>query len=370
MPPSMLQPLDFTGIDGWVDDDHTAALQAFLGSAHQMQSQPYKTRALGVCSHALQQTAARAIDQFGGDKDISPSKARDFFETHFQPRRVISDTGTTGLLTGYFEPVEPASRTKSPQFPIPIYRRPPDLIDIDATNRPAHMDEEMRYGCVKDGSVSEYLDRKAIQEGALEGQGLELVYVKDKTTAFFIHVQGSAHLLMDDGTSMRITYAAKSGHRYSSLGKIVCERTGILPAEMTADKLASWMRNHPHDIDALLACNRSYIFFEQSLEAGVVDVGPIAAAKVPLVAGRSIAIDRTLHTFGAPIWLSTNKALPGNPNPLRRLMVAHDTGSAITGPMRADIFMGSGADAGLIAGRVRHDVEMVLLVPRQGGLVA
>ena len=163
---------------------------------------------------------------------------------------------------------------------------------------------------------------------------------------------------------MRVTYAAKSGHPYTSVAKVLCAQTGIAPETMTADRLADWMRAHPDQIDSLLAHNKSYIFFREG-EGLSVDEGPVAAAKVPLIAGRSLAIDRLIHPFGTPFWVATSQPLAMQQQPFARLMMAHDTGSAIVGAARGDLFMGSGDDAGLVAGRIRHRAAMTVLVPKK-----
>jgi len=355
-----LVPTSFQALDGWGADDHRAAFDAFLVSARRMLDKPYKTRALGIESAALLNTA-RAAFHMG---QVGTSQARVFFEDNFVPHR-FKDTAveTAGFLTGYFEPLVPASRHKTPRFTVPLYRRPPDLVDVGAHNRPAGMASSFRYARKTPQGLEEYFDRAAIQSGALNAKGLELVWLENKVEAFFIHVQGSAKLSLDDGSFMRVTYAAKSGHPYTSVGKVLSNKTGIPPARMTADRLAGWMYANPAEIDALLAHNRSFIFFHEVTGLDP-DAGPLAAAKVPLVAGRSLAVDRTLHTFGTPIWVATKEALPGDSKPLARLMIAHDTGSAIVGPARGDVFVGTGEEAGMIAGKVRHRASMIVLVPK------
>lgn len=361
-----LLPTTFEALDGWSNDNHGVAMEAFLSSARWMVNQPYKTKTLGICGEQLRELALDALGQFEGADGMDVQAARSFFEKNFQPHLIETENkpdGPDGFLTGFFEPVVKASRVRSSRFSIPLYRRPEDLVDIDDTNRPADMDPYFRFARQTKHGLTEYFDRGAINNGALTDKGLELAYVEDTVDAFFIHVQGAAKLELEQGGSMRITFAAKSGHPYTSLAKLICERENIRPSSMTADVLAHWMRSHPDELDDLLACNRSYIFFREVKDLNP-DSGPIAAAKVPLVAGRSLAVDKKYHTFGTPIWANTHETLPGSGIPLRRLMIAHDTGSAIAGVSRADIFMGSGDEAGMIAGRIRHTLEMAVLVPK------
>ncbi|MEE9313900.1 MAG: MltA domain-containing protein [Rhizobiaceae bacterium] len=354
-----LVKLSFDNIIGWSDDDHLVAFLAFLPGAERMQSTPYKTRGLDVDGEALRRAGAAALDI----NHPTASLARQFFENEFLPHKVTPENGD-GFVTGFFEPLVKASLVRSNKYSVPLYCRPPELIDLDEHNRPPSMNEYFRFGQVGSNGVEEYFDRPAIQSGALEGRGLELVWLENKVDVFFIHVQGAAKLALDTGGMMRVTYAAKSGHPYTSVAKVLCKRMGVQPAQMTADRLADWMRSNPDKIDELLTHNRSYIFFKQ-VEGLDHNQGPIAAAKVPLVAGRSLAVDRTLHTFGVPIWLTTETPLPEEKTPFSRLMIAHDTGSAIVGSARGDIFTGTGEQAGLIAGRIRHDASMTILVPKQ-----
>ncbi|MEO1399144.1 MAG: MltA domain-containing protein, partial [Pseudomonadota bacterium] len=325
-----------------------------------------RQRGKGLKSGGMIQTlASKAAKLLPASADV----ARHFFETHFTPV-TVTEAGVEakpypGFLTGYFEPVVSASRTRSDAFPIPLYARPHDLIDVDDTNRSEKLPADYRFGRLLEGEIVPFFDRREINAGALDGRGLEMAFVNDLVTAFFIHVQGSGKLVFEDGSSQRITFAAKAGHPYTSLGKVLCDILQMDPSTMTADFLARWMRDNPNRLEDFLAHNRSYIFFEEENQSRP-DQGPVAAAKLPLMAGRSLAVDRRLHTFGTPIWVMTKRPLPDNHKPLRRLMVAHDTGSIIQGVQRGDFFAGSGDEAGSIAGRMRNACSMVVLKPVSG----
>lgn len=363
MPPATLEPISFDQLQGWENDDHLAAFAAFLPGAQRMQEKPYKTRVLGVDGQVLKSVGRRALNVSSGGPVDGPS-ARRFFEDEFTPHRLVGNQEKSGLLTGFFEPLVPASRKPSDRFRYPLYRRPADLVDVDGDNRPVAMDATYRFARATPDGIVEYFDRSDVQNGALSNQGLELAWLESKVDAFFIHVQGAAKLQLSDGDVMRVTFAAKSGHPYTSVAKTLCHRLKIPPEEMTADRLADWMFANPEKLDELLAHNRSYIFFKK-VEDQLDSEGPIAAAKVPLIAGRSMAVDRTLHTFGCPIWLTTSQPLPEDDEPLARLMMAHDTGSAIVGAERGDLFTGTGRNAGLKAGRIRHSANLFVLVPNQ-----
>lgn len=345
-------PLKWTEIAGWGDDNHGAAFEAFCVSAKRMLDKPYKTRALKIDAAALLVIARDAVET-----GLTTSAKR-FFETRFQPRKILHD----GFLTGYFEPELKASLVQSAEFSVPLLRQPPELVEVDDNNCPAVWNREIRFARKTEAGLEVFIDRGDIHAGALSGRGLELVWLQNKVDAFFVHVQGSARLMLDNGDVMRVTYAAKSGHHYTSLGKILCRRFDISPAKMTADVLRQWMFDHPDELDELLAQNRSYIFFKQ-VEGLQPDAGPIAAAKVSLIAGRSLAVDRTLHTFGTPVWIMPKYPLAAQGLNIPRLMMAHDTGSAIVGPARGDVFVGTGNEAGLIAGKIRHEATLVVLNP-------
>ena len=357
--PSPFSPVRFETLPGWELDDQLAAFEAFRRSAHHILTKPYRTGALGLRFEAF----ARAYD---AARTVSPAnriEARAFFEEHFVPLRVKPDHGDHGLVTGFYEPQVEASPVRTDRFTVPLLARPRDLIDIDDANRPAGMDSYLAFARQTPTGPVEYHDRAAIEQGALAGQGLEIAWLADKVDAFFIHVQGAARLAMTDGRSIRVTYAAKSGQRFTGPGGILAELGEIPLAEVTMQSIRAWFRRNPHRVDEILWRNRSYIFFR---EAPVDDpaLGPVAAAKVPLTPGRSVAVDRLLHTFGTPFYIDAPTLTAFDRTPFRRLMIAQDTGSAIVGGARGDLFAGSGDAAGEIAGVVRHPADFYALAPR------
>ena len=362
-----LVPVSFASLDGWEGDDHFAAFDTFCRSAEQYLSSPYRSGLVGIdpasfancAEHAL--TLHRQIEH--SSSESKRHTAREFFENRFTPHRIEEQPPSPGFVTGYYEPELAASLQKTEEFTVPLYRRPDDLVDVDNHNRPDDMDPAFQFGRSLDGVISPYFDRGEIQRGALEGRGLEIAWLKDKTDAFFVHVQGSARLTFQDGQKMRIGFAAKNGYPYSSLGKIVCEASDIPASQMTADRLTTWMRAHPDTLDGLMARNRSYIFFKQLDHPAVEDIGPVGAAKVALTPGRSLAVDKQVHQYGLPVWVTASRDLLDEGSNFSRLMVAQDTGSAIVGAQRGDIFVGSGSEAGHIAGRIRDQAEFTFLVP-------
>ncbi len=355
--PANLTPIAFSALENWADDDHAAALAAFRHTCVRIIEHPPRTRSNGVAGEALASICARLLQTDG------QVNARDFFETHFTPHRVEA----RGLLTGYFEPQLRASFERDGPFQYPLYARPADLVELDSSPEHLGIADDVTWGRASNGTFEAFPDRAAIMAGALEEQDLELVYLDDPVDAFFVHIQGSARLAMTDGSVQRVNFAGKSGHPYTPIGRTLVERGEMALEDVTMDSLRSWLQAaNPDDRDAVLATNRSFIFFSMAEDFDPAS-GPIAAAGVPLTPGRSLAVDRHLHTFGTPVYVSSDVALPEDDEPLSRLMVAQDTGSAIVGPARGDIFIGSGGEAGRIAGAVNQAVRYTLLVPKPDG---
>ncbi len=294
---------------------------------------------------------------------LTRNAARRFFETHFAPCKIDPENGGSGFVTGFYEPEVEASPVRTAHFQYPLLSRPSDLIDIDDSNRPDGFDPYLAFGRQTSAGIIEFFDRASIEQGALRGRGLEIAWLNDPVDVFFIHVQGAARLNMTDGSLKRVTYSAKSGYRFSGPGRILADLGEIPLAEVTMQSIRRWFREHPGRVSEILWQNRSFIFFR---EAPVEDptLGPVAAAKVPLTPGRSIAVDRLLHTFGTPFFIDAPSLNAFDGEPFRRLMIAQDTGSAITGPARGDLFTGSGDDAGEIAGVIRHPADFHALVPK------
>ncbi len=350
----------FTDLSGWTLDNHGAALAAYQRSCRWLLDRqatgavkPAEQVYLAVCAKALQVDA-------GNDQ-----AARLFFERHFHPVRPTG-ASPSGFVTGYYEPLVTGSRVPTDHFSVPLYRRPPDLVKIDDESRPESLPAGFRFARrLPDGSLVMHPDRQAIETGALAGRGLELVWLHNPVDAFFIHVQGSARIQLTDGTIMRVGFDGKSGHPYTAIGKVLVDAGELTLEEATMDGLRAWFAENPDRVDDILHRNQSFIFFRQSTDGENRD-GPVAAGGVPLTAGRSLAVDRSLYPFLMPVWIAGQLPVgPGDETKsFSRLMIAQDTGSAIIGPARGDIFFGSGPEAGAIAGRVRHPVDFVILQPR------
>jgi len=353
-----LNPVAFDAIPGWAEDDHAVALAAFRRGAAVLSAHPAKPRAVGLDPAALAAVIARAD---GLPVDTGHAAARAFFEAAFRPVEIVPEDGPA-FFTGYFEPVVAASRRPSAAYPAPLYAPPEDLVEVDPDAPPPGIEPGYRFARRTAEGYEPYLDRGAIEAGALAGRGLEIAWLADPIDAFFIHVQGAARLRLAEGGEMRVTYAAKTGHPYTAIGRELVAMGALPPGGATMRTIRAWLAAHPKEAPALRARNRSFIFFR---EAPVADpaLGPVAAAKVPLTPGRSLAVDRLLHSFGAPVFVAAT--LPGGA-PWRRLMIAQDTGSAIVGAARGDIFLGSGDAAGEIAGALQSRGRFILFWPREG----
>jgi len=356
-----LSPLSFDQLAGWCDNDHLAAYNCFLISAERMREKPYSTKTLGIAADRLAQIGRAALE----NPATTGQQAKQFFEKNFTPHQFI-DSDYNGLLTGYFEPELLASRDKTSKFQYPLYRRPDDLIDIDDDNRPATIEPSFAFARRAGNEIVEYFDRGQIQNGALEGRNLELYWLEDPVDVFFIHIQGSTRLVFDDGSSVRLSYTAKTGHPYTAIGKILVEWGEMKLAEVDMQSIRRWLADNHEKRDQLLACNRSYIFFQQTRQKQP-EIGPVAAAGIALTPGRSLAIDRHLHTFGTPLWVETKDNFVAETTPLSRLLIAQDTGTAIIGSERGDFFVGTGEKAGQIAGKIKHAAKMNVLVPNPVG---
>ncbi|RIY02764.1 transglycosylase [Aureimonas flava] len=352
-------PLGFDRLTHWGRADHRAALHAFRRSAPSL-LRVDPAAAAGPLRRGRFAPAARAVLE--GPADPSRTEARLFFERFFRPAEILSaGAPVSGFVTGYYEPELPASRRATPRFRVPLYRRPADLVAVADDSAVAGLEPDTRFALrAADGRLLPYPDRAAIEGGWLRGRGLELAFLEKPVDAFFVHVQGSARLALPGGETMRVGYAAKNGHRFTAIGRVLVQ-AGELPLE-GADMagIRRWLAAHPDRADALLHRNRSFIFFrEVAVEPGA---GPVGGAGVPLTPFGSLAVDAGLHAYGMPVFVEAPE-LAVSGRPFRRLLVAQDTGSAIVGPARGDIFTGSGDAAGRVAGAIRHRARWLALLP-------
>ncbi|MES1240603.1 MAG: MltA domain-containing protein [Acidobacteriota bacterium] len=355
----VLEPASFEDLPGWSGDDLSQALPALLRSCRRLVRRPSE-EALGIAGTAGDW---KAVCEAAARVPARPDAARAFFESRFQPFAASASGAPEGLFTGYYEPLLHGSRTRSERYRVPLYIRPPELVMVDLGDFREELKGQRIAGRVEEGSLVPYPDRKAIDSGALAGRKLELVWVDDPIDAFFLHIQGSGRVKLDVGGEMRVGYAAQNGHPYFAIGRDLIERGALTRETVSMQTIRQWLEEHPDEADDVMARNASYVFFNELKGAG-----PLGAQGVALTPGRSLAVDRKHWPLGVPIWLDAEapSPRPGEPDrPLRRLLVAQDTGGAIRGAIRGDVFWGHGEDAAEIAGRMKHRGRMWVLLPRR-----
>ena len=339
-----LTPISFADIAGWAKDDHAAAFAVLLKS----------------CRKSPASNAACKVALGLGDK-VSRKTARYFFETHYTPYRI--DEEQPGLATGYYEPELNGSRERTGKFQVPVYGRPDDIVQVKPDLLRA-LYNDARTVMRKDGDeLVPYYTRAEIDAGALAGRGLELLYLDDPVELFFMQIQGSGRVKLTDGSWVRLGYAGKNGHSYTSIGKILAARDDR-PRNLTMDGLKGWLREDAARGRALMHRNASYVFFRELPEAQAGE-GPVGAQGVTLTPGRSLAVDTAYHALGTPIFVTVPELTTPDGKPFRRLMIAQDVGSAIRGKERGDIYFGSGAEAGAIAGRSKEKARFYILLPKR-----
>jgi membrane-bound lytic murein transglycosylase A len=369
--PQLASPLEISGgqyapvawaeIAGWAEDDHLAAYRAFRVSCKSIAEQrmpPSDPKALGS---SLREPclAAKATDIF------DDARARAFFEEHFLPLRISRLGETDGFVTGYYEPVIDGSRTQSDVYTVPVYRRPSNLFVRGYTQASVGLPNKGEvFRKIGRRKLVPYYDRAEIEDGAIAGRGLELCWLKNQTDLLFTQIQGSARVRLEDGSTIRINYDAHNGYPYMAVGRILIDR-GIIPKDqMSMQRIREWMDQNPDGAKELRRQNRSYVFFRE-VQLSDKDEA-VGAQGVPLTPGRSIAVDKSLHVYGTPFFIEGELPIESEQSktPFRRLMIAQDTGSAITGPARADLYFGAGAEAGRVSGRLRNNMRFVIFVPK------
>ncbi|MBO0751173.1 MAG: murein transglycosylase A [Bradyrhizobiaceae bacterium] len=359
IPDAELEPTRWSEVDGWRGDDHASAFATFQASCRPIlrDSAPDQRPVRA----ALQRVCARAVKGAA----LSNAAARRFFEDNFLPVRIRKLGEQAGFLTGYYEPVVDGSRFPTREFTVPLYRRPPDLIAAGATKPGGPFPNSGRaFRRNRAGELVPYYDRGEIEDGALDGQHLEICWLRSATDALFIQIQGSARIRLEDGTMLRVNYDAHNGYPYVPVGRVLIERNIIPREEMSMARIREWMQAHPDEAKEVRRQNRSLVFFRI---VGLTNDGEALGAQgIPLAAGRSIAVDKTLHVYGTPFFIAADLPIASAQanTPFRRTMIAQDTGSAIVGPARADLYFGAGDAAAQVAGRVRQAGQFTMLLPR------
>ena len=345
--PDLLRAVQWTDLPNWSADDHLAALRALRNA----------------CSALERQEAWRATCQSARSSDAERT-AREWFETNFKPWQLTNPEGTEdGLVTGYYEPLLRGSRTRSPSFSYPLYAPPDDLITVDLTMVAPETRGLRLRGRLEGARLVPYYTRAEIEAGRAPLAGREVLWVDDPVELFFLQVQGSGRVRLTDGSTLRVLYANQNGHPYRSIGRALIERGELRADQASMPTIRAWALMHPDAMRELLNVNPSYVFFRLAEDdPRSPELGAPGALGVPLTAGRAIAVDPRFVPLGAPVYLATTR---GTSNaPLERTVMALDTGSAITGSVRADFYWGFGEEADREAGRMRQNGRMWLLLPR------
>lgn len=357
---SQIEPLAFGDIEGWAADDHAAAFAAFMVSCKAILKSSPKMRALRPLMYrGLYDVCRRAAEVKAPDN----AQARAFFEENFRGLRISPLGDPNGFITGYYEPIAEGARFPSDEYKVPLFRRPSNLL-VARLRRQAGPKGKAAWRKGR-ARAAPFYDRAQIEDGVLAGRQLEICFLKDPIDAFFAEIQGSARIRLEDGSILRLNYDAANGHPYTAVGRFLIER-GIVPKEeMTMQRIRQWMDANPEEGRLLRRQNKSVVFFRETGLAAHEE--PPGAQGVALTPGRSIAVDRRLHVYGTPFFLDAELPIASDKpdTKFRRLMIAQDTGGAIVGPARADIYFGTGADAEIVAGRLRHPGRFVMLVPKE-----
>ena len=341
-----LQQASWLEIPDWGRESLRDSLVAFVRGCAALASQPAWQK---VCAEAA------ALPPDSPERDIAA-----FFETRFDPHQVINaDETTSGMVTGYYEPLLRGSRTRTSRYRYPVYAVPQDLLVIDLSSVYPDLKHKRLRGRVEGNRVVPYLARGDIETNPAPLKGLEIVWVDDAVELFFLHIQGSGQVQLENGERVRVGYAEQNGHPFRSLGRLLIQRGELPPERASMQGIKDWARRHPAKVQRYLNENPSFVFFRE-LPGDLP--GPIGSLGVPLTAERSIAVDPRVIPLGVPVFLATT--WPNSPQPLNRLMVAQDTGGAINGGVRADFYWGFGDAAGSQAGKMRQAGRMWVLLPK------
>ena len=344
-PPGIGERVDWSALQGWEADNHAEAWEGLLRSCDKLAELQWRR----VCD--LARTAGTPSDD----------EAKAFFEAHFDLRPVYAQDGQSeGLVTGYYEPLLRGSRAPTDEYRYPLHGVPDDLLVVDLGAVYPQLKNLRLRGKLVGNRVVPYHDRAQLDANPELLSGAEILWVDSAVDAFFLHVQGSGRVRLDDGSTVAVGYANQNGHPYQSIGRVLIDMGALQQEEVSLFTIRDWLRDNPEIAADVLASNPSYVFFTMKEDT---DDGPVDSLNVPLTPERSIAVDRRVIPLGAPVWLQTS--LPDErATPFNRLMLAQDTGGAIKGHVRADVFWGRGLYAERMAGLMKQPGQLFVLLPK------
>lgn len=349
--PGIGQPVPWTQLPGWQDDRLAQAWPALQSSCQKMPARD--ARWSGLCADAALFPAP--------DDDT----ARAFFETRFVAHEVSGNDVAEGLITGYYEPLLHGSRVKTKRFRYPVYGRPDDLVVVDLGALYPELQGKRYRGRLNSNRVVPYYSRAEMSNGKRPPDSAVLAWVDDPVALFFLEIQGSGRIRLPDGKMLHVGYADQNGHPYVAIGRTLVDSGAMKLEEATMPAIRAWLQANPEKAQAVLNSNPSYVFFTLREPD---NSGPVGALNVPLQPERSIAVDPNFIPLGSPVWFDTSLPDDASARPYRRLVFAQDTGGAIRGPVRADLFLGFGENAERIAGAMRQRGKLYVLLPAERGV--
>lgn len=362
----VLKRSDFGALADWRSADPRGAFSAFIGSCRRLIARGDSDAFGGVAAYGTVGDWRSACSAALQLKPASADAARAFFETWFAPAQASNRGEPIGLFTGYYEPELNGSRKATRHYHTPLYTRPADLVSVDlGAFRPTYKGERIA-GRVDEGKLVPYATRADIVGAGLKGRSKAIAYVDDAAEAFFLQVQGSGRVRFKSGEVIRVAYDGQNGHPYTAIGRILIDRGEVKREEMSMQRIRSWLEANPSKADALMNENASYVFFKE-LPIADPALGADGAQGVPLTPEASLAVDLRFHGLGAPMWVDGSApaadaaAADGS---FRRLLIAQDTGGAIRGPVRGDVYWGAGAGPESVAGRMAHRGRLFVLLPK------
>ena len=352
----LLKPAEWDEVDGLSAshagaDDLTLAWPAWLQSC------------TALVKKSMWKNACEAANSLNLQTNNNPdsNNVRAYFRQNFGVYKTTNvDGADSGLITGYYQPILKGSRTKSAKYPFPLYATPPDLITVELDSLLPELKYKRVRGRVVGNKLVPYFNRAEIETDNSPIKGRELVYIDNIVDVFFLQIQGSGVVQFENGEQVMVGYADQNGHSYNSVGRLLIERGELTSANASMAGIKNWVKNNPLKFRELLNNNPSFVFFRE-LPSGLP--GPLGALGVPILAERAVAVDPKFVPLGAPVFLSTTQ--PNNNKPLKRLMMAQDTGGAIKGGVRADFFWGAGAEAGAKAGAMKQSGKIWVLLPKE-----
>jgi membrane-bound lytic murein transglycosylase A len=355
-----LRPVAFADLPGWAADDVGAAVPALIASCRQIMARPAEFRfgPGGLAGSVADWQAPCA--EVGLLRRANAAAVRGYLQKWFRPYAVAGGAAQ-GTFTGYYEAELHGAMAPDARFNTPLYKPPADITAVDLGDFRPDLEGEVVVGRLVDGKLLPYYTRAEIDDGALAGRGLELLWVDDPVDAFFLQIQGSGRVILPDGRVLRVGYAGNNGYPFFGIARTLIDSGEVSRADASMQAVRDWLRSHPREARELMQRNRRYIFFKT-----IDGDGPLGALGVPLTALRSLAVDPAYIPLGVPLWLDTTwpAGAPEAGQPMRRLMVAQDVGNAIKGAVRGDVYCGSGEAALAVAGGMTQPGRYYLLLPR------